>query len=74
MQYTFLQQGYEEGYRFWAPNATEVSLIGDFNGWELGKHPMEKIEDSGAWSIYMPGMKQVVSISTLLLTNQEKLS
>jgi 1,4-alpha-glucan branching enzyme len=51
---------YEEGYRFavWAPNATEVSLIGDFNGWELGKHPMEKIEDSGGiWSIYMPGMK-----------------
>ena len=40
---------YEEGYRFavWAPNATEVSLVGDFNGWELGKHPWRRLKIQG---------------------------
>lgn len=49
----------DEGYRFavWAPNAVDVSLVGDFNGWEIGKHSMEKLKDSGGiWYIFMPGM------------------
>ena len=31
-----------EGYLFsvWAPNATEVSVIGNFNDWKPGLHPL----------------------------------
>ncbi|KAI0137177.1 family 13 glycoside hydrolase [Xylariales sp. AK1849] len=37
-------------YREWAPNATEAYLIGDFNGWNRGSHPMKK-DDFGVWEI-----------------------
>ncbi len=31
-----------------APDAMEVAVCGDFNDWEIEKHPMQKIED-GRW-------------------------
>ncbi|KAI0019819.1 carbohydrate-binding module family 48 [Xylariomycetidae sp. FL0641] len=40
-------------YREWAPNATEAYLIGDFNGWNRGAHPMTKNE-FGVWEITLP--------------------
>ena len=49
----------QDGYRFavWAPNAKAVSLVGDFNQWRIDSHPMERIEDSGIWWTFVPGMK-----------------
>ncbi|GAA3022999.1 1,4-alpha-glucan branching protein GlgB [Tetragenococcus solitarius] len=42
----------ENGYvfRVWAPNARQVYLVGDFNGWDESL-PMEKREKSGVWEI-----------------------
>ncbi|RYP81676.1 hypothetical protein DL769_001908 [Monosporascus sp. CRB-8-3] len=40
-------------YREWAPNAVEAYLIGDFNGWNWGSHPMKKNE-YGVWEIVLP--------------------
>lgn len=36
------------GFRVWAPNAQRVSVIGSFNGWDGGKHPMQA-EENGHW-------------------------
>ena len=46
------------GYAFtvWAPNATAVSVVGDFNGWDHTKNPMEN--DNGIWSTRIAGIKQ----------------
>ncbi len=44
-------------FRVWAPNAKSVSVIGDFNGWDRTKHPMEKISDT-VWEIVIPKLKQ----------------
>ncbi|KAG6830319.1 alpha-1,4-glucan branching enzyme [Tricholoma furcatifolium] len=40
-------------YREWAPNATEASLIGDFNKWNRISHPMKK-NSFGIWEITVP--------------------
>ena len=39
------------GYRFavWAPNAKAVSLVGDFNNWDVNNAPLSRIEDTGVW-------------------------
>lgn len=44
------------GYTFavWAPFADRVSVVGDFNQWDGRKHMMEKIEDTGVFSIFIP--------------------
>ncbi len=45
------------GTRFgvWAPNAAQVSVIGDFNDWRAGTHPLNACEDdSGIWEGFIP--------------------
>lgn len=46
-----------EGVAFavWAPDARDVSVIGDFNDWQAGKHPLAVIESSGVWEGFIPG-------------------
>ncbi|KAH9898672.1 carbohydrate-binding module family 48 [Xylariomycetidae sp. FL2044] len=40
-------------YREWAPAAIEAYLIGDFNGWDRGSHPMKQ-NQYGVWEIVLP--------------------
>ena len=42
-------------FAVWAPNATRVSVVGGFNGWDGRRHPMRKRVDSGIWEIFLPG-------------------
>ena len=43
-------------FRVWAPSATAVSVVGDFNGWVVGQNPMRKIAD-GIWEAEIGGIK-----------------
>ncbi len=47
-----------DGYMFrvWAPRARAVSVVGDFNSWDAGAHPMGKVSDE-IWEIFIPGGK-----------------
>ena len=47
-----------EGVNFavWAPNATGVSVIGDFNNWDFRRHSMRKHIPSGIWELFVPGL------------------
>lgn len=40
-------------YREWAPEATRLCLIGDFNEWDQNAHPMYRNEQ-GYWEIFLP--------------------
>jgi len=51
----------KKGFYFsvWAPNATYVSVIGDYNGWNNTVHPLYVREDrSGIWEGFIPGFPQ----------------
>ena len=39
----------------WAPNAERVSVVGDFNGWDAGAHPLSPRARSGIWEAFVPG-------------------
>ena len=43
-------------FAVWAPNARTVSVVGDFNGWERGKDPLQPRASSGIWSAFIPGV------------------
>lgn len=47
------------GTRFavWAPSARYVSVIGDFNHWNRGCHPLVTLGHSGIWAGFVPGVK-----------------
>ena len=53
------------GIRFtvWAPNAREVRVAGDFNGWDGSSHVMEKAGGTGSWSLFMPALSPARCIS-----------
>ncbi len=41
-------------FSVWAPNATRVSLVSDFNNWDGRCHPMRNLIISGIWEIFIP--------------------
>ncbi len=42
-------------FREWAPNATAIYLIGDFNEWqESEEYKLKRINDNGDWEIKLP--------------------
>ena len=55
----FEEPGGERGvvFRTWAPHARAVSVVGDFNRWVPGSHPMQKLED-GVWEAFIPGIQE----------------
>lgn len=51
------EPGGEPGTSFvvWAPHARNVSVVGDFNGWDGNAHRLSAI-GSGLWEVFVPGV------------------
>lgn len=47
-------------FRTWAPNAKEVTVVGDFNDWDEETNPMQLIQNQtcGVWECMIPDVKQ----------------
>ena len=43
-------------FALWAPNASRVSVVGDFNRWDGRHHPMRKRVEAGVWELFIPGV------------------
>jgi 1,4-alpha-glucan branching enzyme len=43
-------------FAVWAPDARQVSVMGDFNGWRKTSHPLSPRGQSGLWEGYIPGV------------------
>ncbi|MBQ2604655.1 MAG: 1,4-alpha-glucan branching protein GlgB [Clostridia bacterium] len=43
-------------FRVWAPNAAQVSVVGDFNYWNPEANPMGKLSEAGVWECFIPNV------------------
>ena len=44
-------------FSVWAPNAKQVSVIGELNGWDKQTHPLvARGDESGVWQGFIPGV------------------
>ena len=55
-----VRNGKTEGVYFavWAPNARSVSVVGEFNEWDMRANPMEREENIGIYTCFIPGVKK----------------
>ncbi|WP_312503528.1 1,4-alpha-glucan branching protein GlgB [Lacrimispora sp.] len=53
-------ENYEENdgmyFAVWAPHGNQVSVVGDFNGWDPEANSMTLLDDSGIWEAFVPGL------------------
>jgi 1,4-alpha-glucan branching enzyme len=46
-------------FALWAPNAKQVSVVGDFNGWNVEAHPCcARTDESGIWEGFVAGLAE----------------
>ncbi len=57
----------------WAPNAKHISVIGEFNGWNIYKNPMHKITNEGLYEVVIEGVKEYDSYQYAITTFEDKL-
>jgi 1,4-alpha-glucan branching enzyme len=43
-------------FAVWAPNARDVCVTGEFNGWNHASHPLRSRGQSGIWEGFIPGV------------------
>ena len=44
-------------FALWAPNAKNVSVVGNFNQWQRNTHPLkQRADSSGIWEGFIPGL------------------
>ena len=44
-------------FAVWAPNAKQVTVLGDFNGWNLRSNALEACGATGVWEGFVPDLK-----------------
>jgi 1,4-alpha-glucan branching enzyme len=55
-----VEQDGKRGVRFsvWAPNASSVSVVGDFNDWDERRNNLEPFYSTGIWVGFVPELQQ----------------
>ena len=43
-------------FRLYAPMASDVSVIGEFNNWDVRANKMNRVDDSGVFETFIPGL------------------
>ncbi|RKM58892.1 1,4-alpha-glucan branching protein GlgB [Butyrivibrio sp. CB08] len=62
----------KKGYFFavWAPNAADVHVVGDFNGWDENAHQMVRTKTGNIWTLFIPGVG-IGELYKYLITTQD---
>jgi 1,4-alpha-glucan branching enzyme len=57
-------------FSVWAPNARQVSVIGDFNGWDNRANLLQPREGSGIWEGFIPGAQKGAAYKFHIVSTQ----
>ena len=60
-------------FAVWAPNASRVSVVGDFNFWDGRRHPMRLRRECGVWEIFLPGLEAGVRYKFEIVSREGEL-
>jgi len=60
-------------FAVWAPNASRVSVIGEFNDWDGRCHIMRLHPGNGLWEMFIPGVAQGAQYKFEMLDKQGEL-
>ena len=44
-------------FRLYAPLADDVSVIGEWNSWDISANKMQKVDESGVWEVFVPNLE-----------------
>ncbi|KPL27795.1 MAG: glycogen branching protein, partial [Acidithiobacillales bacterium SM1_46] len=59
-------------FAVWAPNAAEVSVVGDFNNWDRGRHRLNvRLDHTGIWEGFIPGVGAGAIYKYHILSHQD---
>ena len=57
-------------FAVWAPNAAQVNVMGDFNGWSKSRHRLRPRGQSGIWEGFMPGINKGTRYKYFILSHR----
>jgi len=61
-------------FAVWAPSARSVSVVGDFNYWIQGDHPLQvRWDSSGIWEGFIPGIEKGTTYKYKIQSNNNGL-
>ncbi len=60
-------------FRVWAPNAKSVSVVGDFNNWNISTHIMNKITNEGLYEIKIMNVYEYDCYQYAITTKRNKI-
>jgi len=60
-------------FAVWAPNATAVHVVGDFNAWDESAHLMEREESGGIWQLFIPRVREGALYKYLIETQDGRM-
>ncbi len=66
--------GADTAWSVWAPNASAVSVVGDFNGWSATASPLVRDAQSGIWRGRMTGAREGMHYAFAVTSRQGQVS
>jgi 1,4-alpha-glucan branching enzyme len=57
-------------FAVWAPNASGVRVVGDWNYWDGRVHQMRSLGSSGVWELFIPGVEAGAHYKYELVTSE----
>lgn len=58
-------------FRVWAPNAQEVSVVGEFNQWDREKNKLKRLNDAGVWQGVVDNVKKFDNYKYSIMTRND---